>query len=137
MSCGPAVALGVGGGCVVSGDSSVDQYLSLRPVDFPVLVSLCLRQEYGTGGGIYGLSLRVELRAAESSDARRLVLSFFGVAGLRLDLRSGGVVMLSPLAVYSIRDRGWEELGYEVRETEQDDRLSFLCREFSGVVELE
>jgi len=117
-----------------SGDPSVDRYLSLRPEEFPLLGSLDLRQAYGVGGAVYGLSLCLELRAAGASDSRVLVLSFLGVVGLRMDLGATGVVMLSPLAVRPIQGRGWEELHYEVRE---DERLSFRCREFDAAVESE
>ena len=120
-----------------SGDPSVHRYLSLRPEEFPLLGSLDLRQAYGAGGAVYGLSLRLELRAAESSDGRALVLSFLGVVGLRLDLSAAGVVMLSPLAVRPIRDRGREELGYEVGDAEWGGRVSFRCREFAAAVESE
>ena len=117
-------------------DDRIDHYYALHPVDFSVLVSLCLEQRFPSQNEPAHQLLQLELRPIDEADPRRLVLSFSGVQQLRLTPIPSSVMSLSPFDILSIRDRQWEEVNYEVREIEQEDQLSFLCRDFdAGVYE--
>jgi hypothetical protein len=109
-------------------DVKIEHYYALKPIRFPVLAKLELYQEAPPRQSPSDLSLEIELRPGKNTDSSRLCLSFSGVVSLRL-VPSSSFVQFPFLEIRSIRDRHWENLRYEVEDTE-GNTLSFFCKDF-------
>lgn len=109
-------------------DQGIAYYYSLRPIGFHDLIRLEIRQTVSFGA--WDTTLEVELRAVDKLDTRRLLLFFAGVRNLKLIPSECSIIHFSSIEVYSIAERGWEDINYKVFESEQDAELSFICREF-------
>lgn len=113
-------------------DAKLDQYYSLKPVDFSVLERLELYQIVPPQQSPSDLSLKIELRSHRTTDNRRLCLSFSGVVNLRL-VPWSSFVQFPLIEIRSIGDRHWENIKYEVKELE-NNALSFFCRDFDVTI---
>lgn len=104
---------------MINQDADITNYWSLNPREFHLLDRLVLSQTYPAKRSSELLSLDLVLRSKETSDRRRLYLSFNGVEDLQLTPHAS-LIQLLLLEIRSIRDRQWENLKYEVKETEED-----------------
>ena len=118
---------------MIHDDKAMSQYWSLNPREFYLLDQLILSQTYPAKRSTEILTLELVLRPIEAMDRRRLVLSFSGVEELQVTPHASLIQFLM-LEIRSIRDRQWENLKYEVKETEEDT-LSFYCASFEANIE--
>ncbi|SRR6266699_2599603 len=115
-------------------DETIDYYYSLKPTDFPILERLDIHQDVPYQGRPVELSLEIRMRPPSDTDRRRLLLSFQGVRDLRLIQPSWSEFHMSLIEINSIRSQQWENLNYQVKETEEAS-LSFLCKHFDTTIE--
>jgi hypothetical protein len=118
---------------MIHDDKDIRQYWSLNPREFHILDRLIMSQTYPAKRPTEILGLELVLRSKEAADRRRLVLSFSGVEELQVTPHASLIQFLM-LEIRSIRDRQWENLKYEVKETEEDT-LSFYCASFEANIE--
>jgi len=111
-------------------DLSIDSYYSLKPGDFCDIEKLVI--ETHDDGFVTRLYLRLRPRC--STDTRHLVLTFDGVINLRFTPPERFKLQISQLEIRSILDMQWEGIRYSVREAEQEDTISFLCRKFTAEI---
>ena len=115
---------------MIHDDKAVRHYWSLNPREFHILDQLILSQTYPAKRSTELLTLELVLRSKEVTDRRRLVLTFSGVEELQVTPHASLIQFLM-LDIKSIRDRQWDYLKYEVKETEEDT-LSFYCESFES-----
>ena len=115
-----------------SEDTAIKHYYSLNPTDFHDLERFEIRQTNVSGA--VSVVLQIELRAKESADFRRLVLSFRGVRDLTFVPPELSILCFWFLEIVPIADNQWEGINYRVFETEQDAELSFVCQDFEAEV---
>lgn len=72
----------------------------------------------------YSLDLNLEL----SSGADVLSVSFEEVRSYNFTQKSSNIV--ARLTIADVRDRGWDDVYYEV--TESDEQISFICKNIRG-----
>lgn len=114
-----------------SNDMAPEEYLALRPSQFPVLVRFNVEQHH-VPGSIADVTLTIELRPSEPEDQRRLRLWFRGVSDLTYAPGATSLLQLWPLKISSTHEMGWESSKrYRVVETEEES-VVFYCREFSS-----
>jgi len=111
---------------------ALGQYHSLKPARYSRIQRMELRQtdENDGRGPIAYIDL---VLGSEHQEATRLYLSFSGVLNVRLTPPPRMLLSLSLLTISDVRDRQWEGVSYEVKETEHDT-LSFLCRDFAASI---
>ncbi len=105
----------------------IDDYVSLKPSRFGRLTrfewSLVSLDEG------YNSHLVVHLsRLGAGTD--ELILNFKGVQSVQF---SPGGLLAVLIAVRDVSDRQWEQVAFEVKDTE-NDTISFLCHDFSFIV---
>lgn len=113
-------------------DTAIAYYSSLHPTDYHDLERFELRQMVSFG--VWDVSLEVEMRPKNGSDNQRLILLFEGVRNLKYIPSTVGGLYFAFIQIVSIADRYWEDINYQVFESEQDTELSFICREFHAKI---
>ena len=103
-------------------DDRIERYWSLKPSEFPRLDVLAIREAVNDRGA-HLFALEVVFHPSDSSSTDRLRLAFDGVTDLSFTA-AGSVIQISPLLIESIRDRGWEDIAYEV--TDHERSIHFL-----------
>jgi hypothetical protein len=110
-------------------DAAIECYWALKPIEFSETEGFELRYLVPTADELPRSDLTFVRRSGHSSDDPRLVPTFSTVAKLRLT--DVGLLQLPLIEVFSIADRGWEQLKYSVHETEED-ALEFYCETFEA-----
>src|SRR5690349_3292924 len=108
---------------------TVERYNALRPLVFSWLSRFDLRHDRDNDGD-EGLCLNLEMLPTAPTDARRLVLMFTGVRGVRFTPAEGMLPIRLYLEIHAISDRHWENISYQVFNAEQDVELSFYAEGF-------
>lgn len=108
-------------------DEVIEYYYSLIPRRFPVIERLAIHQP--VEDDLPKTTLDLVLRARDSSNTARLVLSFCDVRSLQLQ-PSVQPLELDALQIVSLQDRQWEWINYQVHNAEQDVDFSFFCSSF-------
>lgn len=117
-------------------DKLIEQYNALKPYLFPMLDKLEVYGVYPATPYTEGLGLELFLRSEDVDESRRLHLSFTSVADLHLLVPGGvsGQVYLTSVEIVSMRDQGWQDIKYRVRNSE-DEVFSFYCKSFQFALE--
>lgn len=114
---------------------SIETYYALKPQRFGVWDTLNLKRPLKTDKwGDIEIAIRLvsslEIDPKEPTSMQCLILEFTGV----MDLRFGAIDMLGGffLSIESIKESQWEGLNYRVLDREQEERISFYCRDFTA-----
>ena len=109
----------------------VAKYELIPIYDFYVVETFKLwNQKYGERSEV---NLRIS-KLHKSGDGTRLVMTFYGVRELEYIPLSKQKMSSWPLSILSIRSKKSEDSNFQVSDTEMEDDLSFVCRDFTAVI---
>jgi hypothetical protein len=112
-------------------NQKVEHYDSLNPRHYQIFERMKIYQSIPDDGELPAVSRHIVMRPVESSDKRRLILSFSDVR----DFSFKPFVhpfQFSLLQVDSIQADQWEQIHYRVANAEQHTEFKFYCLDFTA-----
>jgi hypothetical protein len=111
----------------------IQNYYSLDPKQYPILISFNITQELSLWGEQPKLSIEMEFKSKNENNANVLKLKCRGVRNLILKQPTWSVFEIPWIEISSIRARQWENLNYYINDPEEES-ISFMCAEFEAAV---
>ena len=112
-------------------DSNIDNFYSLKSIDYPNLVRLSIFQKFVLPGDPPVIDIELELSHKDLRQPQMLLLTFKGVTNFKFTQPLASHLQIIQIDITSIKDWHWENARYKVTEVE-DNLFTLMCKEFSA-----
>lgn len=112
-------------------DNIIENFYSLKPIDYPNLVRLSILQKFVLPGDPPAIDIELELSHKDFRQPHMLFLYFKGVTNFKFTQPLASHLQVIQIDITSIKDWQWENARYKVSEVE-DNVFTLMCKEFSA-----